>query len=75
VHLARLQIVQRNQPPLRHQPAARLKPDPCPAVGACIYTARDEAQMERLRVGLDLDLVVVCGRAERGLVIEAFCVN
>jgi hypothetical protein len=31
--------------------------------------------MERLRVGLDLDLVVVCGRAERGLVIEAFCVN
>ena len=56
--------------PLRHPPAARPKPDPDPVGDAYVYTARDEAELERLRRGLDLDLVIVCERAEGGLVIQ-----
>jgi len=43
--------------------------------GAYVYRAKNEDEMERLRRGLDLDLVVVCERAKRGLVVEAFGVN
>jgi len=39
------------------------------------YRAKNDDQMERLRTGLDLDLVVVCGRAEQGLAIQAFGMN
>lgn len=43
--------------------------------GAYVYRAKNDDQMERLRTGLDLDLVVVCGRAEQGLAIQAFGMN
>lgn len=34
---------------------------------ACVYTARDEAELERLRRGLGLDGVVVCERTKQRL--------